>query len=136
MVSRNEQNKPDSRQTSRTRDNVDSRHGRRPRESDEWSASDATTIVADEDDDNKDEAPAPAVPKYQPPARLLLFELTAFILLIILLLGEPSGGSLAAISNNGKGGVGFLSRSNHITDSSSPHMDFVALWSYQRWKRV
>lgn len=48
---------------------------------------------------------------YQPPGRLVFFELIAFILLVYLLMGSPGNGSLAAISSDGKGGVGLLSMS-------------------------
>lgn len=64
---------------------------------------------------------------YQPPGRLVLFELTAFVLLVYLLMGNPIGGSLGAISSDGKGGVGLLSTFTSFVLSSSFGRD--AKWS-------
>lgn len=70
-------------------------------------------IYEDEDEyEEDDEEPTKLGNKYQPPGRLVLFELVAFVLVVFLLLGSPGGGSIAAISSDGKGGVGLLSTSS------------------------
>lgn len=75
------------------------------------SAASSATYVGNEED--FDEVIDPPFAKgYQPPGRLVLFELIAFALLVYLLMGTPGNGSLAAISSDGKGGVGLLSMSS------------------------
>lgn len=69
----------------------------------------ATTIPPEYEEEYED--PPPIFGGYQPPGRLVLFELIAFVLLTYLLMSNPAAGSMSAISGDSKGGVGLLSQS-------------------------
>lgn len=88
------------------------RRRRKEDSEDEESSSDGASSVetyVEKITDTPDEETPKFKGKYQPPGRLLLFELIVFIILVYLLFGSPGGGTLAAISSDGKGGVGLLS---------------------------
>lgn len=75
---------------------------------DTYVANSATTVPSEYESEDL----PPTFEGYQPPGRLVLFELIAFVLLVYLLMANPGSGSLTAISSDTKGGVGLLSRSS------------------------
>ena len=65
-----------------------------------------------EDEDERETSNQDSFHNYKPPLRLIMLELTAIILLIILLLFKPNG--FSAISMKGADTVGLLSKSLYM----------------------
>jgi hypothetical protein len=70
--------------------------------------------VSDAESLSEDEEDGPDFKNYQPPLRLVVFEVTALILLICLIIPEPLG--ISAISGTGDTTIGLLRGSPPFTD--------------------